>query len=272
MPPLLSPSPILLDQSFPRDRDELLTVADALGELAELMQNGQIELILTQTLAAFVESTDWTPPRPYDLLRDIYNLLCQLFLRADDHLLVLDLSHLIGHRPHPLPVSCKNEGLVELWSDELGRILLIHDASIIKNEYFIGIACSSGFSGGETGKYNTEGEQRAFPLVGPNSLDCLHDAYKWDVPAGTHRIKVSFAEAKKNCYVIGATRVEKPSGGSHYKVRFTGKRSWALDKNHSTLPDDYLKELCPLTGYPLDVIKVALVSGVLPKKSLRLQI
>ena len=72
-------------------------------------------------------------------------------------------------------------------------------------------------------------------------------------------------------YAIGASAVENPTRGSHYKVRFPGRRSWVLDRNEDPLKDTFIKELVPITGYPFEVIKSALLYGDLPARTLRLQ-
>jgi hypothetical protein len=64
MPKLLCPSPVILDQSFPRDDDELNLVAVALGELQLYIEEDKAHLIVTNILRDLVadfEGFDWTP-------------------------------------------------------------------------------------------------------------------------------------------------------------------------------------------------------------------
>lgn len=111
------------------------------------------------------------------------------------------------------------------WSDEMGKILWIHDSCCHREIFFVGIACEFAFSGEEPGTYHNPDNSRAFPLVGPDDLDTLDDAYDWDTPYDIHQKQVSFDAARKRCTVIGATGIEPPSSGSHYKVKFKGQRS-----------------------------------------------
>ena len=59
MPPLICGSPLILDQSFPRDEEELSAVARALGEIEKQLENNDIHLVLTEGLAQIVEEFDW---------------------------------------------------------------------------------------------------------------------------------------------------------------------------------------------------------------------
>ncbi len=68
MSALLCPSPVILDQSFPRDEDELNLVAVALGELQLYIEQDQAHLILTSTLRDLVaESLKNCVPRCFSV-------------------------------------------------------------------------------------------------------------------------------------------------------------------------------------------------------------
>lgn len=274
MPPLLCPSPVLLDQSFPRDEDQLNLVAVALGEVIGCVERNEAHLLLTETLREFVESFDWNPPRPFSLLTDIHRLLSLLYLQPNERLIMVDVASVGSYEPHPIPKGCENTGLIELWADELGKILTLHDQCYTES-FFIGIACECAFSGEEANEYKNPDELRAFPLVGPDDLPNLEDAFEWTPTKSSFNdirlMEVSFDAAQRNIDVLGAIRVENPrGGGSHYIVIFNGGRSWPLDKNTDPVPERFLKQLIPITGYPLLVIKHALIFGELPITQLRL--
>ena len=103
MPPLLCPSPVILDHSFPRDDYQLRTAALSLGNLLSCIQSGQSVLILTATLREFIKDIDWNSPRNHGLLREIYKTFSQLLLTTPRELLQVDVSSVSGHMPHPLP-------------------------------------------------------------------------------------------------------------------------------------------------------------------------
>lgn len=272
MPPLLTPSPIILDQSFPRDENELREVAWALGEIVGYLERDDIHLLLTETLRDFVEDTsiEWNQaPGPQGILREIYNLFSQWFLQRHSRLIEIDVSQVDNYSAHPIPQRCENQGMIELWSDELGRILAIHDTCCDRDSFFIGVTCSSAFAGSNLTGYTRQADERCFPMVGPNNLETLSDAYEWELPHDMHRRSVSFASAKKNCRVIGAKNVRDPSSGSHYIVEFDGQRSWPLDINTDPIPKRFLKQLISITKYPLEVIQFALVTGEMPKQVLK---
>lgn len=276
MPCLLCLSPVLLDQSFPRDEEELRTVASALGELEKFLSGDSAQLITTQTLFDFIGAFDWASTNP-NLLTEIYRFLSQILLRQDDRIVDMDKyinlsnsSTTQTHYPHPLPGRCENqEGLLDLWSDELGKILCVHD-QCVSDDFFIGVACANGFSGESLDEYINPKEYRVFPLICPDNINILLDAYEWDIPNDIHQRSVSVENVKRNCKVIGGV-LEKPDRDSHYKVKFQGQRSWTFSINDDPVPEPYLRELVDLTPFPKNVIKAALISGSLPARVLRLE-
>lgn len=270
MPKLLCPSPVILDQSFPRDDDELNLVAVALGELQLYIEEDKAHLIVTNILRDLVadfEGFDWTPPSRDKIQGEIYRLIQQLLLRKHERLVQLDnyidLSSIREYSPHPIPKGCEKQGLVEMWSDELGIILVLHEQCRKKDEYFIGVACEHGFAGEPIGEYDNSENTRAFPLVGLENIDILADAYEWDTPKDIHQKPVSFQNAKKNIHIIGGTIAR--TEGDHFNVVFEGGRTWPLTLR-DPVPPPFLDELVPITHYPLKVIKTALITGKLPTK------
>ena len=172
---------------------------------------------------------------------------------------------------HPIPSDCGNEGNVALWAEELQKLLAVHESCTGRpGEFFIGVACHLAFSGGRLGSYATA-TAPAFPLVGPSQIDDLSDAFDWKVEPNDIRQPVSFASAKKNVFALGATELRTPSGGSHYKAYFRDAcRPWILDRNEYPLRDDFVRQLAPITSYPFDVVKFALLRGSLPEKVCKL--
>lgn len=275
MPSLLCLSPILLDQSFPRSEEELKTVAIALGELEEFISNGKAQLITTQTLLDFINEFDWASNQP-NLLVEIYRFLDVLLLRQDYRIIdankYLDLIGSFAIQDyylHPLPKRCENqEGFLEIWSDELGKILFLHN-QCSGSDFFIGIACAYGFAGQCVDQYINPDGYRVFPLVCPDNISILIDAYEWDIPNDIHQRSVSVENVKRNCKVIGGV-LEKPDRDSHYKIKFQGQRPWTFSINDDPVPERYLKQLVDKTSYPIEVIKAALIHGKFPIKVLKL--
>ena len=112
---LLCLSPILLDQSFPRNEEELRIVASALGELELFVSCDTSKLVITQTLSDFIIDFDWASIN-LNLLTEIYRLLSQLLLRQDDR--VISMNKYLDcinnypnstYYPHPLPMRCENQ-------------------------------------------------------------------------------------------------------------------------------------------------------------------
>ena len=178
---------------------------------------------------------------------------------------------------HPIPNGCQRcGGLADLWAEEMGKLLCKHESVKDGNEFFIGVACENGFAGKPINRYEDHQLPRTFPLVGKSTCDCtqqnsvLSDAYEYVVPRNIEMCNISFAEAYANCACLGNCTIDNPNGGSHYMVRFPGKRPWPLDINHTVIIDRILKELEPITGYPLPAIKYALKNGKIPAKQLKL--
>ena len=270
MPSLVIPSPIILDHSFPRNDNELRIASAALGQLEEEAANNRISIVLTQTLQSFIESFDWQRQDATGVIREIHRLLIQWFLQPNESLILLrELVPETPYEKHPVPIPYCALGLLDFWADEVGKLLAIHDTICDEKNFFIGVACANAFAGLPKSEYEPP-PRRSFPLVGHEDTSVLHDAYRWDTPADLHRWNVSYSDAKQNCFSVGAISVEKPNGGSHYKVSFSKARSWTLDPNTDPLPDRFMKELISITGYPFNAIKFALATGALPLKSFRL--
>jgi hypothetical protein len=81
-------------------------------------------------------------------------------------------------------------------------------------------------------------------------------------------------ELLQEAWELGGVSFESPSGGgSHYKLRFPSNHCWTSDRNWGNdIGDNVLKQLKNYCSYPLTVIKVALVTGGLPKRHLRLRL
>jgi len=58
MPPLLCLSPLILDQTFPRNEGELRLANDALGAVGESVLAGDVHLLVTEVLREFVLGVD----------------------------------------------------------------------------------------------------------------------------------------------------------------------------------------------------------------------
>ncbi|BAZ01126.1 hypothetical protein NIES37_51240 [Tolypothrix tenuis PCC 7101] len=277
MPYLLCLSPIILDQTFPRNEEELRIVAEALGELENFIHIDKAHLVSTNILREFLENIDGTAINQ-SLLWEVYRFLSQLFLRQDGSLIDIDKYikyiddySIKDYYAHPVPKKCQSQGYIEFWSDELGKILYVHDKSCNSNNFFIGVACAYGFAGECVDEYNNPNNHRAFPLVSPDNVENLADAYEWVIPTDIHQKSITIENIKKNYRVIGGMSLEKPNRDSHFKVKFQGKRSWSFSINDNPVPESYIRELVDITSYPVEVIKTALTSGSLPQKCLKLK-
>src|SRR5690242_3383311 len=104
MPPLLCPSPIILDHSFPRSVQELRIAARALGELVEVVDEGRAGLALTGALRQFVQLFEWQrEPAEMAVLHEVHRLSALLFIGAHPGMVELTPpdTEARGTRPHP---------------------------------------------------------------------------------------------------------------------------------------------------------------------------
>ncbi len=155
------------------------------------------------------------------------------------------------------------------WSHDVGALLLMHESQVGPVESScVGVICAEPFNGGSCPGYDREA--KSFPLVGPDDLNSLVDAVVWDVPSEARVQSVGFADAQRHLKLLGATRIDNPSGGSHYKVHFAGERPWVLDPNVDPIPDRFLAQLADISGYPLSVVKYVLRKGEFPPRALAL--
>lgn len=276
MPALVCLSPVLADQSFPRFPEDAKTVAIALGELAQLAERGIVRVVTTPVFRDLLEAYCWE--QPPGLKGEIYGYLNRLLLGGGPRTIAVNVSEVKNNAAHPIPGGCDdNETYVQLWADDMGKLLVIHDDCIAERKYFIGVACEQAFSGKQINSYKPHSCLRHFPLVSPLSSDCnsstatLVDADVFNIPGGFANADVSFEEAKQNVYVVGASAVRPPNGGSHFTVEFPGARTWPLDSNYDPVPPQYLNQLKDITGLPIAAIKCALKTGKLPARQLRLK-
>lgn len=270
MTSLVGLSPLVVDQSFPRTRDELQAVAIALGELEQLISLKKCVIVFTGVVCDFVEMFEWEKVADYPLLLEIHRLLGQLILRQGTASIRVDLSSYSAPYPHPIPESCSDDGLCTIWQDEMGRLLAAHDISSTDAKFFIGIICERSCSGDGPGQYSNPDGRRCFPLVGPIEIDGLTDAWEWIIAKGDIRADITVDLAAKNLKSLGAVSITPPRRGSHYKVTFPNARPWTLDPNADPVPDAFLRELVPIAKYPYDVIRYVLLHGVFPQRRLRL--
>ncbi len=220
---------------------------------------------MTELLALAVEEFEWAPPQPYQLLGDIFRHLSNLLLHGSHTVIMVETTHVSLFRPHPIPNESAVRGNTEVWQEEAGKLLALHKMCGLENDYFIGIPCPYAFV--LSPKQSFPPGEESFPALGPTEIDQLASAFSWQVPPDITNQSISFSEAKKNVRLIGALNVKKPSGGSHYKVEFPNSRPWILDSNYSDVPPQYIDELVPITGLPLNVIKYALKRGTMPPKA-----
>ncbi|GEM_PF-1866645 len=270
MPPLICASPVILDQSFPRSDYELHIVSDALGEIQYMLENDLAHLILTEELEEIVKSYSWADSKTFE----IYRMLSHWFLQKHSRLIEVDVSQVQKYSPHPIPRGSDDKGLTMFWAEDVGRLLVIHDQFSTPGQFFIGVCCESAFAGGDIGEYKNPEKLRSFPLVGPDNIGGLDDAYihKWELPSSGVRRKVKKEDIETNYKVIGAESIEWPRGSSHAKLNFKNGREWTLDLNIDPVSEDHLPGLAAISGFPVNVLKYALTSGHPPTEKLRLKI
>lgn len=262
----------MLDQTFPRSTAELEMLSAALGLLDEGLISGEWLLVMPAVFGVYLDSFDWDQCQSYPLLRDVYTLLSLWFSRGSATVKKIDCSLAIYPPEHPVPLGTEPSVGVELWSEEMGRLLVLHNG-LATPKPFIAIASEGAFGGGELDVYPPGlPADSHFPLTGPSTLSSLEDSLDWEVDEDTVKREVSCDCLRSNLALFGAV-IEKPSGGgSHWKVTFPrGSRPYMLDYNVDPQPDRFLKELVPLVHLPLQVIKQTLLHGKLPRKSFRLK-
>jgi hypothetical protein len=271
MPPLLCPSPAILDQSRERQVDELQRIAVALGSIEGIISDGSVHVVLTPVLREVVGEFALQPWKHHGLMLEVYRLLSEWFLKKHDALIELDLSGVTNYQPHPVPADCTRDQLVMFWSDELGRLLIVHEECGPPGGFSIGVACDKAFAGEPLGAYGEAQAGRAFPLVGPEQVkSVLLDAYEWEIDKDVIRRHISLRAARANCFALGATEVLPPQRDSHFKFIFPGRpRNWTLSSNDDPVPIRYVRQLCEITGYPLGVVRQTLLLGALPRRRLR---
>lgn len=243
-------------------------VQNALLKLTNLAEEEKCLILLTRVLSEFILNLEqafcWEVVARYPEVQVIYRVLAELGLQQHGvrrvDVAVVKLVH-----THPLPSGIESNTFSLKWAEEVGRLYTLHSERCSAGNFFIGVACTSAFAGEQKGSYENADDLPTFPLVGPSEVDDLDDSLEWDIPADTRNRKVSFNDAYKRIAFLGGT-VHSPTGSSHYQVRFAGARTWPLDANIDPIPDRFLKQLEPITGQKLQVVKYVLLNGGWPKR------
>jgi hypothetical protein len=266
--------PGLLDQSFPRDEQELHEGAECLGGLCRALDESKVVLIVSPESAALVSQLEWgqRSAEAMTTLTTIYKLLSLLHGGRANNCIRIDLSGVDGFVLHPVPTGPAGV-LVDAWSAEAGRLLFVHDAVAASGEYFIGLACARNFCATCMSAYPDTTVGRRFPIVGLGDVDQqLGDAYEWVTLPNAHNASVGVAEIRANFRAIGAVRRDNQDGDSHWKLHFPDGRTWTCDENWGDrIGRNILDELKGYTGMPLLAIISALVSGETPERVFRLR-
>jgi hypothetical protein len=266
MPPIVIPSPRVLDQTFPKSKFELRLAAASLGELVKSARNGHLRVGLTDAIRELTrgENYDWSTSTNR-LRLDILNQFAQLFLVATDSV-TLDSTHHGAYTAHPTPCGLPStDGLAGIWADEVGELRSRHDrVTGTRRPGCLAIACDEAWAGTQDRSCaNEPNDPPPLPTVGPAEVDGLSDAFTRSAPKSPAGTKVSVAAAKRHVHLLGGD-VQEQDDGSHIPVKFDRSRTWALDTNNDPVPDTYLDELRPITGMPLAEIKTVLVRGTRP--------
>jgi hypothetical protein len=262
MPPMVCPSPVILDHSFPENRELLRDVLGALGSLQKHREEGELIIIASPIFPEFTSEINWQKIDEYPELRDIERYLTQVFLQPNSSYFSVDTDVLALAPPHPLPDGCPQTELSKIWSDELGKIKRLHD-SRAGHGPFIGIACHRGFSGLPTGTYPA-GSPPALPIVGETEFKNLDSGLRYQTAANVLQQAVRYRDAYRNLKLLGGV-ISSTAEGSHYSVHFpNAPRPWVLDYNIDPVSEDYLRQIPVLIGKPLDYVKHVLNYGSIP--------
>lgn len=265
MPRLVIPSPTLIDQAFPRDKDELIIVAEAFGNLIEMIETNELELLLPESFREFVELFEWNQEGRGTILSEIYHLLSVLVLQGNQAVVRINTTAVTAFEPHPVPTRCENFGFVAEWSMEIGKVLRLHDDRLndIAN-FCVGVSCAYGFAGECLDRYPV-GHGRAFPLVGPGNVTILREIVEWKIDDSIRNATVTPTDFIRNKDVLQVEKIVKKPG-SHRKVYFKNGTSWTLDMNWNRIDDSIIEQLQKCCGYPTDVVKSLILNGEEPVK------
>lgn len=237
-----------------------------------LVSSENCVILLTQVLATFIiglqENFCWEKMKTFPDLQIVYRALAEIGLQQHG-VQQVNVSSVLNYAPHPIPTGLNVSDFAGQWSDELGRLLEIHSDCCARGRFFIGIACTLAFGGKTKGQYICPNGAQVFPLLGPSELESLENSMEWNVHDDIRRKSVSFDSARKHVGLLGGV-VHKPTGSSHYQVRFAGQRTWTLDKNVDPLPDRFLRELREITGHDVSVVRYVLINGSWPDQISRI--
>lgn len=266
MPPAMCPPPDIFQNAF--ENYELDKVSYIFEYLEEAAKREEICLILTDPLKELLRNTNLSNLGSY--WGTIGSILWQWILQPHRAILTVNTQLIDEFSNHPLPTGIGDGCLVDTWMMESGRLLVIHQHCNEGQNYFIGVLCPDALNGNEKRTYNTEG--LGFPLVGPDDLNTLEDAYEFIVPHGYGQRVVNERLVRKNYHAIGASYIDDARGeGDHFLLIFDSGHSWPYDPSWDHIPPHGYLQLREITGLSTNVIKYCLTEGEEPEKRHRLR-
>jgi hypothetical protein len=267
LPALIFPSPVIVDQAFPRTDDQLRYTALTLGALSAEASRNSLILGVPEIFIEVAKDFNWCDSRG-SIRSEIYNLLNLLIFQPHRNVGRVTCRAVGAYQAHPIPTYCNVLGNVEFWAEEMGRLVARHQHCTDAGKRCAGVACILAFSGHKLGRYRSSKASR-FSLVGPAELAQLSDAFEWQTAKNDHTIKVSYSDVCRNFRLIGAVSNDMNAQG-HSVLRFSAGASWSFSQKWGNdIGDNALKELIPFTNLPLRIIKRALGRSLKPRMVLR---
>jgi hypothetical protein len=273
---LLGLPPIIIDQSFPRSESDLNIAASALGEIQRLLDEEKVVLYITPAFKLFIEFLmESTDPDWYNRGKNkgiIFSFLLDLFNTPKKHVIDLEKYHfsdLHEFYPHPIPSRAAYDSCIELWAEEVGKFLALHNR-YSPDSFFSAIPCAYALAGEIKDTYINPDNLRTFPLSDLNDLDLLQSAYLYPIPSTDVMQRMLRPEDVHNNYKIigGVSLIRNRAGSSHNKIKFFNKTQWTFSENDDPIPDVYIKQIERKINIPWKNIKEALLTGKKPQQIL----
>jgi len=254
MPPLLVPSPLILDQTFPRLPEDLGIASRAIARLSILAENGDVILLFTPALIAVIKAFDWSDGSSGRIRAELFGLLMKMISRSEDRGLIrVSVKGAQSSWMHPLPESCDGTGQANVWASDVAAIFEGHMCCTHNAEWFVGVACERGFSGLGLGQYVANGHN-SFPLVGEQNLGSLSDSFDWNWHTDYENKTVQIRDLLRAKDRLQIKTIDPPRRDSHYKVTLLNGSVWNFSLNDDPIPRPYLNQLAGYLGMPVGAL------------------
>jgi hypothetical protein len=289
MPPLLCPSPVLLDQTFPRSLTQARAVNVALSKFLELLKEESALHLMTESLQERLklwydgkidpghleigsELSEKEVKQLSQQCRAIFVSLANLVTSRQNDRYWIDTDEVEEELIHPIVWDYAGM-YVEKWRRELGRVAILHARVATEYRPFAAVACLESFGGNRgfaRSSMDLDPAIYQLPIVDPDGVGELGNAFSYKATE-VDQSPIPASAARAQLPKVGLRMDVTPSGAWKIYHRQHRTREILLNIRGNELEWPDVERIASLTDdVPAAAVHFLLKHGHLPEKELRL--